>query len=100
MKLALEVKSVTTMEKLNFLIELVYRTKRGCNKQFIQNQFFQKFGKDLNNRTFYRYIRRVSFLSVQKSWVSIKLDKMEDADQYVCEFIPETFYRIHPVMVA
>ena len=100
MKLALEVKSVTTLEKLNFLIELVYNTKRGCNKQFVQNQFEKNFGKELPNRNFYRYFKRVSFLSVEKSWVYIHPSHQEEADQYVCEYLPELFYRIHPRYAA
>lgn len=99
-KMALQVKANSTLEKLNFLIELVYNSKMGAKKQRIQNQFLQKFGEELPNKNFYRYVERVSFLQVEKSWVSINTTYMEDADQYVSEFLPETFYSVHPRMVA
>ncbi len=100
MKSALGVKATNTLNRLNYLIELVYSTKKGCRKQYIQNKFEKQYGKVLSNKNFYRYLKRISFLSVENSWVHIQPSEMEKANQYVSEFLPETYYQVHPRLAA
>ena len=100
MKSTLGVTANSTMDRLNFLIKLVYETKSGCSKHYVQNQFEKNFGKKLSNRSFYRYAKRVRFFNVEYSWISFDTEHIDHVDQYVCEYLPEVFYKIHPQMVA
>jgi hypothetical protein len=101
MKSTLGVKATNTLHRLNYLIELVYNSKKmGSSKHFIQNQFLKKFGKELSNKNFYRYVERIEFLSVNNSWVHIEEHNMDKVDTYVSEFLPETFYQVHPRLAA
>ena len=100
MKSTLGVKATNTLNRLNYLIELVYTSNKGCRKPYVQNKFEKQFGKALSNKNFYRYIERISFLSVENSWVHIQPSDMEKADQYVCEYLPEIFYQVHSRSVA
>jgi hypothetical protein len=99
-KKALQVKANNTLNRLNYLIELVYTSNKGCRKPYVQNKFEKQFGKALSNKNFYRYIERISFLSVENSWVHIQPSDMEKANQYVSEFLPEIFYQMHPRSAA
>jgi hypothetical protein len=100
MKSTLGVKATNTLNRLNYLIELVYTSNKGCRKPYVQNKFEKQFGKALSNKNFYRYIERISFLSVENSWVHIQPSDMEKANQYVSEFLPEIFYQMHPRSAA